>query len=94
MEKDIRVTLIAAALVFSLLVTFAQGKDDIAVSCYRVDASGDEVYMGTISVFKPEVATGNCNMIYNNCEGACIGCFANEDSVEVCIDKSGRQYYH
>jgi hypothetical protein len=77
-------------------LTFATGygkdKDGIAVSCYIGDPS-DNRRVGEVSVFDVDKGRGNCNALYNRCEGDCTSCYRETGGREICNDRSGAWYY-
>lgn len=80
-------------IVFSpLIFATAHGKDDISVTCYRGDPSQDRL-VGEVAVFNVNSARGNCNVLYSASEGDCTPCYGDEESREICIDRSGNPYY-
>jgi hypothetical protein len=68
------------------------GKTETQVYCYIGDREGNE-YLGTVDVFDARKAAQYCNMIYGDCNANCTGCYADEDSRELCIDSTGMSYY-
>jgi hypothetical protein len=92
MQKSTRTAFVVGLLVLLIVAATAQGKDDIQVACYLGDRF-DSIDVGNVDVFNPELAAANCNMVYNDCRGNCFGCYADENSVEVCIDKGSRRFY-
>ena len=87
-----RVVLVVSLLTLLVFAAAGYGKEDMPVACYLGDRF-DNIYVGNVDVFEPELAAGNCNMLYNDCEGNCFGCYADENSQEVCIDKGGGRFY-
>ena len=77
-----------AVLFTSVLASEGEGT---TVSCYTANHS-DYEYVGELEVFNLAEATSTCNNAYYNCQGACIGCYINSESIEVCIDKNGNQF--
>jgi hypothetical protein len=69
------------------------GKQEIQISCYIGDPRNNQ-YIGTVSVFSTLQAASACNMVYNDCDMNCTGCWTDEDAREICVDKSGQPYYN
>ena len=76
--------------VLSTAVLASEG-EGTTISCYTANNS-DYEYVGELEVFTLAEATSACNNTYYNCQGACIGCYDNSESIEVCIDKNGNQF--
>ncbi|OPY81172.1 MAG: hypothetical protein A4E65_01210 [Syntrophorhabdus sp. PtaU1.Bin153] len=76
----------------ALPAVYGKTEDDIPVSCYAGDPS-DNRWVGEVAVFNVNKARGNCNILYEECEGDCTPCYVDEDSREVCIDRSGNPYF-
>jgi hypothetical protein len=92
--KRLTMTLvIGVALGTFCIASHAPAVEDVSVFCY-VGNPDDNDYLGTVDVFDTRAAAADCNMIYNDCYNNCTGCFADEDSRDVCVDSSGRGYYH
>jgi hypothetical protein len=85
-------TLILCAVISCLIATSVYAKEDISVTCYRGDPADDR-RIGEVAVFNVNIARGNCNALYYDCEGNCTPCYADEDSRVICIDPSGNPYY-
>jgi hypothetical protein len=65
--------------------------DGTTVSCYIANPP-DYEYVGELEVFNLAEATSACNNVYANCQGTCVGCYLNAESLEICIDKNGNQF--
>ncbi len=69
------------------------GKPETQVYCY-IGFRDNNQYLGTVDVFDPPKAAAYCNMMYNDCNGNCTGCFDDEAAQEICIGSSGAPFYH
>jgi hypothetical protein len=87
MQKRTTTAFVLCLLMLLIVTATAHGKEDIQVACYLGDT-----YIGSIAVFNLELATGNCNALYNDCQGNCFSCYADDNSLEVCIDKEGKRF--
>ena len=79
--------------VVPVLALASWGKTEIQVFCF-IGNRNDNDYVGTVDVFDVRQASSLCNLIYNDCQGGCTGCFDDEDSREICVDRSGASYYY
>ena len=61
------------------------------VSCYIANPP-DYEYVGELESFNLAKAASACNNVYYNCKGECVGCYLNDESFEICIDKNGNQF--
>jgi hypothetical protein len=93
MKKQLWLVLFLGMLFSFLIVTTGYGtKDQITVSCYLGDPS-DNRWVGEVKVFDVNKGRGNCNMLYDRCDGGCTPCYRDEDGREICIDSSGNPYF-
>jgi hypothetical protein len=76
---------------FVLFIATASASESIPVSCY-IDDLSDNLEIGEIEIFDVANATNACNETFNDCDGECIGCYINADSIEMCIDANGNQF--
>jgi uncharacterized protein YraI len=74
-----------------VLFTAVNASDGTEIFCYTGSSPNYE-YIGTVEVFNLSVATSTCNNVYYNCQGTCIGCYLNAESIEMCIDNNGNQF--
>ena len=74
-----------------LVITAASASESIPVSCY-IDDLSDNLEIGEIEVFDVANATRACNETFNDCDGECIGCYINAESIEMCVDVSGKRF--
>ena len=78
--------------VFVFLSSVHAGEGEgTTVSCYIANPPSYD-YIGELEVFNLSEAASSCNTTYEDCQGNCIGCYIDEDSLEVCIDKSGNEF--
>ena len=85
------VYLIFFCAVLLLTAVHAGEGEGTTVTCYLANPP-DYEYVGELESFNLAEATSACNNFYNNCQGKCIGCYLNEESFEICIDKNGNQF--
>ena len=87
--------IIAFILFFVLIfISAAYASDEgegITITCYVANPQGYE-YIGELEVFDLSEAASTCNNTYEDCQGNCISCFLDEESLEVCIDKRGNEF--
>jgi Fe-S cluster biogenesis protein NfuA len=50
------------------------------------------VNLGSVEVFIITNAPNVCNHVFADCNGSCTACYINKDSLQSCIDSTGRQY--
>jgi hypothetical protein len=93
-KRGILIVLLGATLLATPfgLADASTGAEEIQVFCYIGDPSDNE-YVGTVDLFNPLQATSTCNMVYNDCNMNCIGCYTDQDARQVCVDRSGQAYY-
>jgi hypothetical protein len=87
-------SMVSFILFFSLILLttiHAGASDGTTVSCYIANPP-DYEYVGELESFNLAEATNNCNKVYYNCKGECVGCYLNAESFEICIDKNGNQF--
>jgi hypothetical protein len=66
--------------------------ENITVSCYKGNAEEGN-YIGDLTETTPENAGQDCNSLYYDCQGECLGCFPDSDFTEdVCYDNTGRKF--
>ncbi len=66
--------------------------ENITVSCYKGNLEEGN-YIGDLTVTDPENAGQNCNSLYYDCNGRCVGCFFDPDlSEDVCYDNAGKKF--
>lgn len=84
---------IVLLICFFILVLFtsALASDGTTISC-NIAHPPDYEYVGEIEVFNLAAAASACNNFYATCQGACVGCYLNSESIEICIDKNGNQF--
>jgi hypothetical protein len=93
MTKQLGLLVFLGMLFSCMIITPGYGaKDQITVSCYLGDPS-DNRWVGEVKVFDVNKGRGNCNMLYDRCEGGCTPCYRDEDGKEICIDASGNPYF-
>jgi hypothetical protein len=93
MAKQIGLILFLAILLSFLIVNTGYARQDqITVSCYKGDPS-DNRWVGEVKVFDVNKGRGNCNMLYDRCEGDCTPCYRDEDGRQICLDRSGNPYF-
>jgi hypothetical protein len=92
MVRQIGSIVLLGILVSLLVFTAGYGKDDVAVTCYLGDP-WENRRVGEVAVFDVDKARGNCNALYNGCEGNCTACYSEMDGREICNDRSGAWYY-
>jgi hypothetical protein len=98
MVKQVLTASLLATLIFAALPGTAGadwGKEQIQVYCY-LGSRDDNEYVGIVDVFVNAIgrAAAYCNMMYNDCNANCTGCYDDESSREICADSSGARYYH
>ena len=77
-----RSTLVVTAILMILAALGATVKpacaeeEAIDVSCYKKDSEAG-LYVGNVTVTRPETAAVNCNATYYDCKDKCIGCFTD-----------------
>ena len=87
-----RIFLLILVFIAVLFTTVLASKGEgTTISCY-ISNPPDYEYVGELEVFNLSEATSTCNNVYYNCQGACIGCYINSESFEICIDKNGNQF--
>jgi hypothetical protein len=84
-------TLLLICFFILVLFTSALASEGTEIFCYTGNPTDNE-YLGTVEVFNLSVATSTCNNVYYNCNGECFGCYINQESIEICIDKNGNQF--
>ena len=87
MQSRTKIAFVVSLFVLLIVTAPGHGKEDIPVACYLGDT-----YIGSVAVFNLELASGNCNALYNDCQGNCFSCYADDASLEVCIDKEGKRF--
>lgn len=93
MAKQLGLLVFLGMLFSCMIIAPGYGaKDQITVSCYLGDPS-DNRWVGEVKVFDVNKGRGNCNMLYDRCEGGCTPCYRDEDGKEICIDASGKPYF-
>jgi hypothetical protein len=99
LAKKSRAAVKAAVLIVILLVA-ATGRvkpaytqeENITVSCYKGNLDEGN-YIGDLTVTTPENAGQDCNSLYYDCQGECLGCFPDSDFTEdVCYDNMGKKF--
>jgi len=85
------VSLILFFIVVLLTAVHSGASDGTTISCYVANPP-DYEYVGEIEVFNLAEAASACNNFYATCQGACVGCYLNSESIEICIDKNGNQF--
>ena len=88
--KYILLLLFFFVLVFFTSVNASEG-EGTTITCYVANPP-DYEYVGELEVFNLAVATSTCNNVYYSCQGNCVGCYINPESIEICIDKNGNQF--
>ena len=78
-------------LIFISAVYASDEGEGITITCYIANPP-DYNYIGDLEVFDLSEATSTCNNAYEDCQGNCISCFLDEESLEVCIDKRGNEF--
>ncbi len=69
----------------------ADGEESIDVSCYK-KKSEEGLYVGNVSITRPETAAVNCNATYYDCKDKCIGCFTDPKLDQtVCYNAAGEK---
>jgi len=91
MEQKLRALITMTLFISLLFVTPSYAKEEISVHCF-VGNPADNEYLGTIELYNTAYATSSCNEIFSECEGRCVGCFADSESIEKCIDQSGNLF--
>jgi len=78
---------------FFILVLFTSvlASEGTEIFCYTGNPP-DYEYIGTVDIFNLAEAASACNNFYATCQGACVGCYLNSESIEICIDKNGNQF--
>jgi len=67
------------------------GEEAIDVSCYKKDFEAG-LYVGNVSITRPETAAVNCNATYYDCKDKCIGCFTDPKlNQTVCYNAAGEK---
>ena len=87
-------TLVLILVFFCLLLGFivsAYGVESTTVSCYAGDPDNN-MSLGSVEVFIITNGPNVCNHVFEGCNGNCTACFINQDSLQSCIDSTGRQY--
>jgi hypothetical protein len=87
MQGRAKIVFVVCLFMLLMVTVPGHGKEDMPVACYLGDT-----YIGSVAVFNLELATGNCNALYNDCQGNCVGCYTDDNSLEVCIDKDGKRF--
>ena len=87
MQRRTKIAFVVSLFMLLMVTATGHGKEDIPVACYLGDT-----YIGSVAVFNLELATGNCNVLYNDCQGNCFSCYADDNALEVCIDKEGKRF--
>lgn len=63
----------------------------IQTTCFKKEAE-DGVYVGNVSVTRPETAAVNCNATYYDCMEKCIGCYTDQTlNRTVCYNAGGEK---
>ena len=88
--KNIKCILILATFILLVLSSALHATESTTIGCYRVD-SINYIYLGDIQIIHLINAGATCNSTYNDCDGRCVGCYINAESLETCFDKHGKQ---
>jgi len=66
-------------------------EEAIDVSCYKKKSEAG-LYVGNVSITRPETAAVNCNATYYDCKDKCIGCFTDPKlNQTVCYNAAGEK---
>jgi hypothetical protein len=63
------------------------GKKEYSVTCYAGPRNNNQ-YLGTVTVYDASRSASHCNVMYNDCQGNCTGCYQDDSSQEICVDNS------
>ena len=88
--KNIKCILILATFILLVLSSTLHATESTTINCYRVDST-NYIYLGDIQIIHLINAGATCNSTYNDCDGKCVGCYINAESLETCFDKHGKQ---
>ena len=91
MKSKIFIMLLVLCCLLVGFVVVSQGKQSTTITCYAGNPD-DNQNLGTVEVFHVANAASTCNSVYADCNGNCTGCYIDEESQEICIDKAGRLY--
>lgn len=89
-KKTLVLSLVLSCLFLGFIVS-AYGAESTTVSCYAGDPD-NSVNLGSVEVFIITNAPNVCNHVFADCNGSCTACYINKDSLQSCIDSTGRQY--
>ena len=89
--KNIKCIFILAMFIPLVLSAALHAAESTTINCYRAD-SINYIYLGDIQIIHLINAAATCNSTYNDCDGKCVGCYMNAESLEICIDKNGQQF--
>ena len=89
-KKTLVLILVCFCLILGFIVS-AYGVESTTVSCYVGDPD-NSVNLGSVEVFIITNGPNVCNHVFADCNGNCTACYINKDSLQSCIDSTGRQY--
>ena len=61
----------------------------ITVSCYKGN-NEEGNYIGELTVNNRVDAAQQCNVVYEDCKGQCLGCIIDSNFNQACYDKDGK----